>query len=343
MKYSFKNDYSEGAHPRILEAIVSTNLIQQDGYGEDLYCQEARALILKSMASTSADIHFVSGGTQANLIVISTILRPHESVIAVETGHINVHETGAIEATGHKVCVAPSADGKLTPDLIRSVVNGHPDEHMVKPKLAYISNATEIGTIYTKEDLLALRETCNELGLYLFMDGARLGSALCSRATNLQMSDLKDLVDVFYIGGTKNGALLGEAIVINNPALQADFRYMMKQRGALLAKGRLLGIQFRELFKDDLLFDLAKHANKMAFKISDRMAELGYNFLGTPQANLFFPILPNTMIEKLHEKYGFYANEIIDADHTAVRIVTSWATPEAVVNAFIQDIETLTL
>ncbi|HEY4540235.1 MAG TPA: aminotransferase class I/II-fold pyridoxal phosphate-dependent enzyme, partial [Faecalibacter sp.] len=239
-KYSFKNDYSEGAHPAILQRLMETNLQQTIGYGEDEFCDEARAWIKTYLQKDSA-IHFVSGGTQANLIVISSMLKPHESVIAVESGHIAVHETGAIEATGHKVNTVPTIDGKMTIDEIQNVLNLHTDEHMVKPKMVYISNSTEVGSVYTKAELTAIYDFCQANQLYLFVDGARLGSALTSSKSDLTLEDFANLTDVFYIGGTKNGALIGEAIIINTPQLNEDFRYHIKQKGGMLAKGRLIG------------------------------------------------------------------------------------------------------
>jgi len=340
-KYSFVNDYSEGAHPNIIKALEKTNLLQQSGYSEDSYTKDAIKLIKKRMNSDNSHIHIVSGGTQANLIVISSILKPHEAVISAATGHINVHEAGAIEATGHKVCTVNTEDGKLTPEQIQGVLDVHEDEHMVKPKLVYISNSTEIGTVYSKKELDTLHDFCKAKNLYLYMDGARLGAALESPKSDLEIEDLPKLTDVFYIGGTKNGALLGEAIVINNDLLKEDFRFHIKQKGAMLAKGRVLGIQFLELFKDDLFFEIGKHSNAMAFKISNSLKEMGYDFLGEPSSNQIFPILPNKLIEALLDKYTFYRWSKIDKNNSSVRLVTSWATDEIVVDSFIEDIKEL--
>ncbi|MBM7615629.1 threonine aldolase family protein [Alkaliphilus hydrothermalis] len=339
--YSFKNDYSEGAHPNILQALVDTNLQQQAGYGEDEYCQQAIEILREKLQNPKADIHFVSGGTQANLIVISSVLRPYESVISANTGHINVHETGAIEATGHKVNSVDTEDGKLTPEDIKPILEFHADEHMVKPRMVYISNTTEIGTIYKKKELETLHTFCKANGLYLFLDGARLGSALCSSENDLSLSDLSHLVDAFYIGGTKNGAFIGEAIVINNDELKREFRFNMKQKGALLAKGRLLGIQFRELFKDDLFFQLGNHANQMASKLSENIEALGHGFLTKSTSNQIFPILPNETIEKLSKKYAFYIWSKVDSEKSVIRLVTSWATKEEAVNQFIEDLRNI--
>lgn len=337
--YSFKNDYSEGCHPSILEALARTNNLQEAGYGEDEYSQEARRLIREKIGNADADVHFVSGGTQANLIVIASLLKPFESVIAADTGHINVHEAGAIEATGHKVEVARTNDGKLTPEHVRVILDEHGDHHMTRPKMVYISNSTEIGTLYTKQELEELSAFCKSKGLYLFLDGARLGSALCAEGNDLTLADTAKLTDVFYIGGTKNGALLGEAIVIGNQASRQDFLFHIKQRGALLAKGRLIGIQFAELFCENLFFDLAKHANAMAAKITEALKVEGYDFLTESTSNQIFPILPNTLIEKLNHDYGFYVWKKIDEKNSAIRLVTSWATDEEMVERFIEDVK----
>ncbi|WP_158825016.1 threonine aldolase family protein [Mucilaginibacter lacusdianchii] len=341
MKYSFKNDYSEGAHPAILQALVDNNLKQQPGYGDDEYTQEAVALIRKKIGNPAANVHLVSGGTQANLIVIASILRPHESVIAASTGHINVHETGAIEATGHRIEAVPTTDGKLKPEHIWGVLSKFEEVHMTRPRLVYISNSTEIGTIYTRQELVDLSNCCRENGLYLFLDGARLASALCAEGSDMTLTDLGTYTDVFYIGGTKNGTLLGEAIVINNPALQTDFRYHLKQRGALLAKGRILGIQFAELFRGDLFFEMARHANQLAARLSDAFVRLGFPLLTVSTTNQIFPILTQTVIQQLLEQFEFYQWQKIDEYHAAIRLVTSWSTPDEAVDKFIETLETI--
>ncbi|MGL5616690.1 MAG: threonine aldolase family protein [Sarcina sp.] len=342
IKYSFKNDYSEGAHPNILNSLIESNLEQNPGYGYDKYCFEAKKLIIEQLHNEAVDIHFVPGGTQANLIVISSILRPFESVIATNTGHINVHETGAIEATGHKVSAGKyRADGKLLVSDIEEVLSEHCDEHMVKPKMVYISNSTEVGTIYKKAELKEIYDFCKKNNLYLFLDGARLGSALTSKENDLTLEDLTKLTDVFYIGGTKNGALIGEAIIINNDNLKQDFRYMIKQRGALLAKGKLLGIQFIELFKENLFFDLAKHSNVMAEKLHTGLKELGISFLNNSSTNQIFPIIPNTLMDDLNKIYDFtyWAKE--SEDKSIIRLCTSWATDENAIDEFLKDVQAL--
>jgi threonine aldolase len=337
--YSFKNDYSEGAHPRILNALMESNFVQVDGYGEDCYTRKAVELLKERMERSDVDIHLLSGGTQTNLTALAAFLRPHEAAMAASTGHILGHETGAIEATGHKIISIEAEDGKLTPSHLEAVLDAHPDEHMVKPKLVYISNSTEIGSIYKKNELVQLREFCEKNNLILFMDGARLGSALCSTENDLKLSDLPTLVDAFYIGGTKNGALIGEALVICRDSLKEDFRYHLKQRGALLAKGRLLGIQFLELFRDNLFFDLAIHANKMAELLRVEISNANIKFLTQSPSNQIFPILPNAVITELQNKYSFHIWEKVDSDHAAIRLVTSWATKEAMVLAFIADLK----
>ena len=333
--YSFLCDYSEGAHPRILDALIRTNLEQSDGYGLDDHCRNAASFIKTRIGREDVDVHFLVGGTQTNFTAISAFLRAHEAVISAKTGHIYVHETGAVEATGHKVVIEETADGKLTPEAIQAQLLYHEDEHMVKPKLVYISNSTEIGSIYHKSELVRLSEICRKNNLILFMDGARLGSALSSDENDLTLSDIAALTDAFYIGGTKNGALFGEALVICKEELKEDFRYHIKQKGGLLAKGRLLGIQFEELFRDNLYFELADHANQMAAILTKNFAELGYSFLTSSSSNQIFPILPNKLIRKLEEDYSFYLWRKTDEDRSAIRLVTSWATEESDINAFV--------
>lgn len=339
MMYSFKNDYSESAHPRILEALARINSLQFDGYGQDEICEKAKLSIKKHCHCLDADVHFMVGGTQANLTVISAALRPYEAVIACDSGHINVHETGSIESTGHKVLTAQNADGKLTPELIRQVLDQHNDEHMVKPAMVYLSNSTEIGTIYSKQELIEIHDLCQEHNLLLFLDGARLGSALACKDNDLTLADIASLCDVFYIGGTKNGALFGEAVIISNEHLKTCFRYSMKQKGGLLAKGFLLGLQFEELFKDDLFFELARHANECAQRLHEAFEKHGFAFYGTSSTNQVFPILPNSMLSKIANKYAYQIQEVIDQEQTCVRFVTSWNTPNLIIDEFSEDLE----
>jgi len=337
--YSFKNDYSEGCHPRILAAMTACNLEQNDGYGLDTHSENAKRLIKAKIKDESVDVHLMVGGTQTNLTAIAAFLRPYQAAISVHTGHIYVHETGSVEATGHKVIVVHSDDGKLTPEMIQSVVDEHTDEHMVQPKLVYISNPTEIGTIYSKSEMEALQACCKKNGLIFYMDGARLGSALRSKANDLDISDLPKLTDAFYIGATKNGGIMGEALVICNPALKEDFRYMIKQRGGMFAKGHIIGMQFEELFRDDLYFELADHANAMAQIIKDGLAEVGCPLLIDSPTNQIFPIFPNEVLAQLEKNYIFTPNGKPDADHSCVRIVTSWASVEEEVRKFVSDLK----
>lgn len=340
--YSFKNDYSEGAHPRIIETLLRTNLEQCEGYGKDTYCEEAEKLIKNKINNDYVNIHFISGGTQTNLIAISAFLRPHEGVISANTGHIFVNEAGSIEATGHKVIPVDVVDGKLRREDILSVLSKFTNEHVVKPKLVYISNSTEIGTIYKQSELEELSKVCRENKLLLFMDGARLGSALSCRENDLTLENISKLTDAFYIGGTKNGALLGEALVICNKDLKEDFRYHLKQKGAMLAKGRLLGIQFIELFKDNLFFEIGKHENDMADLLRDGISNLGYEFLVDSPSNQIFPIFDNYIIRELEKSYGFNIWEKINKEKTSIRLVTSFATKKETCLEFIKALSELT-
>lgn len=337
--YSFRNDYSEGAHPKVLAALTETNLTQTVGYGLDPFCAAAADTIRRLCGAPGADVHFLVGGTQVNLVVIAAHLQPYEAVIAAHTGHVNVHETGAIEATGHKVCTAYAPDGKLTPALVESVLAQHNGtEHMVAPRLIYISDTTEIGTVYTKAELTALRRCCDDHGLFLYLDGARLGSALTAEGNDLTLPDLAALTDAFTIGGTKNGALLGEALILPRP--HDHFRWYMKQRGAVLAKGRLLGLQFQALLTDGLYFDLARHANTLAIRLRDGMAALGIPFPVSSPSNQQFPVLGNEVVAALEERgYEFETDHPVDEKRTCVRFVTSWATPESAVEELLADLE----
>lgn len=338
-KYSFLDDYSEGCHPSILEALGNTNMVQQTAYGNDEYSAKAKELIRGHLGSEDMPIYFVAGGTLANLIIIGSALRPHESIISVASGHIELRETGAVEATGHKILTVPPVDGKLTVEALESVLanNAH-FPHMTRPRMVYISNATETGTVYTKAELQELSKTCKANSLLLLVDGARLATALTANANDMTLKDISDFADIFWVGGTKVGALFGEAIVIPNEKLAIDFDFHIKQRGALLAKGRLLGLQFSELFKDNLLFELATFANKLAQEISDAIIGNGYRLASKTESNQIFPILPNTLIERLQEDFEFYVWEKFDDEHSVVRLVTSWATSEKEVKVLIEQI-----
>ena len=339
--YSFKNDYSEVAHPAILKAMAESNYEQEEGYGYDSYTQEAIRLLKEQIQNPAVDIHLLTGGTQTNLTAISAFLKPHHAVIAPHTGHIYVNEAGAIEATGHKVITVPGEDGKLKPNQVEAVLAKHADEHTVMPKLVYISNPTELGTIYTKKELQALKTVCEQNQLYLYVDGARLGSALMSSNNDMTLAEFAVYPDAFYIGGTKNGAMMGEALVIQREELKEDFRYLMKQKGAMLAKSRILGIQFLELFKGHLYWDLADHANHMAMKLQEGLKRNGISFLAETSTNQLFPILPDSVILELKENYSFYVWEQVDEESSAIRLITSWATRELMVDAFIEDVKCL--
>lgn len=338
-RYRFMDDYSEGCHPDILNELNRVNLRQSTGYSEDEISQKAKNLIRAEIRDPNAGVFFVSGGTQANLIVISAMLKPHEAVISANTGHILIHEAGAIEATGHKIISMPSKNGRLTTDLTYKALKSHDHfPHTVKPKLVYISNATETGTVYRKKELEDLSEFCRNNDLKLFMDGARLGTALASSYSDLTMRDIYNLTDAFYIGGTKNGALIGEAIVTKDKILCSELPVIMKQRGALLAKGRLLGIQFHELFKEDLFFKLPEHANKMAAKISSAMRERHYKLISDTESNMIFAELPDSKIRELKENFEFYVWEPAGNKSSIVRIVTSWASDKEYVDKFISQL-----
>ena len=341
----FNCDYSEGAHPVILEKLAQTNLEQTAGYGQDPYCRQAAELIKSLCQTPQAEVHFLCGGTQTNLTVIPAMLRPYQCVIAPDSGHINVHEAGAIEATGHRVLTVPEQNGKLTAEQITHVCQAHwqddNPEFAPQPKLVYLSFPTEYGTLYTKKELSDIRRACDENNLYLFIDGARLGYGLAAEGNDVTLPDLAACCDAFYIGSTKQGALLGEAVVIVNPKIQKDFRYFMKQRGGILAKGRLLGIQFLGLFENGLYLKLAAHANKMAALIRDACLKAGWKMWYQSPTNQQFPVVPDSTLKELEQEYTFAHFKRLDHNHSAIRICTSWATREADVRQLIEDIERL--
>lgn len=335
---SFRNDYSEGAHPLVMQALCDTNLEATPGYGRDVYCEAAAQAVRTRFACPQADVHFLVGGTITNLTAISAFLRPWEAVVTIDTAHICVHESGSIEACGHRICSVPGENGKLTAAQLREVVETHKggdDGHMVVPKLVYLSDATELGTVYTKSELTELHSVCQELGLYLYLDGARMGAALVSRENDLYPEDFAKLCDAFYIGGTKNGLLFGEALVIVNDAFKPHFRNCIKQHGAMLAKGRLLGLQFSAFFKDDLWLDMARHAARAAEKIAAAMVQKGYAFYAAPSTNQLFPILPAHKLAALQQNFDFELTARLPDDRWAVRFVTSWATTDEAVDALI--------
>lgn len=338
--YSFLNDYSEGAHPQVLQALNETNGLQTVGYGMDEYCQKAKQAIYKRIDNQNVDIHFLVGGTQTNLTLISHALKDYQAVIACDEGHIHVHETGAVESTGHKVLTQPHVHGKVTIEMIQKILDVHGDEHMVQPKMVYISQTTELGTYYTKKELKELYAYTHQQGLYLFLDGARLGSALV-QSDAPSMADIARNTDAFYIGGTKMGALFGEALVIMNNELKEGFRYALKQKGAMLAKGRLLGVQFYALLKDSLYEDIGKHENRMAEIIRDAFVKKGLTLYEPSTTNQIFIDLSNDMIQKIEQQYFVTHIKKIDEKTKRIRIVTSWATPQKIVEEFSQMIATL--
>ena len=333
----FECDYGEGAAPAVLELMQKTNFDQTPGYGEDSYCAAAADKIRALCDAPDAAVHFFVGATQANLTVIDAALKPWQGVLCADSGHIHVHETGAVEATGHKCLALPNKNGKITARQIRHAVEEHranaSHEHEVQPGMVYISNPTEVGTLYTKAELTDISAACYELGLYLFVDGARMAYGLMSEANDLTLQDYAALCDVFYLGGTKCGALFGEAVVITNDTLKEDFRYAIKQHGGMLAKGRLLGVQFLTILKDNLYFDIARHANEMAFRLRDGFLALGYQFPVPSPSNQQFPVMKVRTAENLAAMgFEFQVERPIDEEHTMYRFVTSWATPESAVD-----------
>lgn len=341
----FECDYLEGAHPKIIEALTKTNLEQTPGYGMDKHCENARSLIRQACNAPTADVHFLVGGTQTNAVVISSILRPHQGVICADTGHINVHETGAIEAVGHKVLPLKSTDGKLSASQIEALIQAHfndaDHEHIVQPGMVYLSQPTENGTLYTKEELTKISLTCRAHSLPLYVDGARLGYGLASPANDISLPDLASLCDAFYIGGTKVGALLGEAVVLLNPALKQDFRYLIKQKGGMLAKGRLLGIQFETLFTDALYFEISKHAVSLALTLKEAFVKKGILLQYDSFTNQQFPILEQDKIRILEKNYAFSLWSPLDGTRSALRFCTSWATSKEHVEKLCRDIQML--
>jgi len=341
----FECDYTEGAHQNIINKLIETNFEQTAGYGNDPYCDSAKEKIKKACNRPDADVHFLVGGTQANLTVIASILKHHQGVISAHTGHIYEHETGAIEATGHRIITTGNDDGKLTAQQIIDIYDSHMNnsirEFYVQPGMVYISHPTENGTMYTKQELTDIYAACKERDLPLFVDGARLGYALMSPKSDMTLEDVANNCDVFYIGGTKVGALFGEAVVITNEAVKKDFRYHVKQRGGLLAKGRLLGIQFDVLFEDDLYFEVSKHAATLAMDIKNAFTEKGIPFRYDSDSNQQFPILTKEQYETLTKKYSVSYNGELPDGRVVVRFCTSWATKAEDVAALIEDIKAL--
>ncbi len=338
----FECDYACGAAERVLKALVETNHEQHSGYSEDERCDAARKMILEQCECDTAQVHFVVGGTQANLLVIAAALKPYEGVLCADTGHINVHETGAVEATGHKVLGLPNTDGKIQASQVREAMEKHladaSFEHIARPGMVYVSHPTELGTLYTKQELEELSKVCREYGLPLFLDGARLGYGLAAMP-DVDLPFLARVCDAFYIGGTKCGLMFGEAIVLVNPALQPCFRYHIKQRGAMLAKGRMLGVQFEALMQPGQYQADGARANALAQRIKQKFVEHGCGLFSDTIANQVFPILPDAVCEKLGQTYRFSVWEKVDETHTAVRFCTNVTTDVSEVEALLGDID----
>ena len=341
----FNSDYLEGAHSAIMERMMETNMMQTVGYSCDEICDSARAKVRAACNAPEADVHFLVGGTQTNTTVIAALLRPWQGVVSAVSGHINCHETGAIESTGHKVIALPTPDGKLTAKQVKDYVewqkNDESEEHIVQPGMGYISHPTETGMLYSKAELTEIFHTCREYGLPLYIDGARLGYGLTADGTDLTLPEIAQLCDVFYIGGTKVGALFGEAVVIMNEKYKKDFRFMIKQRGGMLAKGRLLGIQFDTLFTDDLYTKIARNANDMAYQIRDIFVSNGYPLLFDSPTNQQYPIISDEELAILGKNFGYEYWERVDETHSGVRFCGSWATTQEQVDALREAVNAL--
>lgn len=327
---SFENDYTTGAHPQILQRLSETNFQAAPGYGMDPYCESAREKIRNACGCPGAQVFFLVGGTQTNAVVISSMLKGHEGVVAAETGHINVHEAGAIECTGHKVLALPEHSGKIDPgeleELLRKFYQDESYEHMVFPGMVYVSHPTEYGTLYQKKELARIGEICRKYRMPLFLDGARLGYGLMSKESDMTLQDIAAICDVFYIGGTKVGALCGEAVVFPNQNAPRHFLTAVKQHGALLAKGRLLGIQFDALFTDDLYLEIGRHGIEMAERLKTLLKEKGCPFYLESPTNQQFLILKDSQAEELKKHVSFSVWEKLEEGHTVIRLVTSWST-----------------
>jgi len=341
----FNSDYLEGAHSAIMERMMETNMMQTVGYSCDEICDSARAKVRAACNAPEADVHFLVGGTQTNTTVIAALLRPWQGVVSAVSGHINCHETGAIESTGHKVIALPTPDGKLTAKQVKDYVewqkNDESEEHIVQPGMVYISYPTETGMLYSKAELTEIFNTCREYGLPLYIDGARLGYGLTADGNDLTLPEIARLCDVFYIGGTKVGALFGEAVVIMNEKYKKDFRFMIKQRGGMLAKGRLLGIQFDTLFTDDLYTKIARNANDMAYQIRDIFVSNGYPLLFDSPTNQQYPIISDEELAILGKDFGYEYWERVDETHSGVRFCGSWATTQEQVDALREAVNAL--
>lgn len=341
----FECDYTEGAHPRILDALVKTNREQTPGYGEDEYCSTAEKIIRIACGREDMDVHFLMGGTQANATVTDALLKPYQGVICADSAHIANHETGAVEATGHKVLTVPTEEGKLTAAQVRELYSAHwndsTHEHMVQPGMVYISQPTETGLLYTKRELTELKRVCEGFHIPLYVDGARLGYALGAAQNDVFMADLASLCDVFYIGGTKCGAMFGEAVCICTDRFKEDFRYNIKRHGGMLAKGRFLGIQFDTLLREGLYIEICKKAVDQAMRIKQAFLDGGCQFRYDSFTNQQFPILNSIIYKELSKSYTFSLWEKLEGDKTVVRFVTSWATKDDNVDALTADVRRL--
>lgn len=340
----FRSDYSQGAHPKIMDALMRTNLEHTDGYAMDPHSEHAAQMIKDLIGRQDCEVYMMVGGTPTNIITIASALKPWEAVVAPRTGHIYIHECGGVEASGHRVLAVDGIDGKLTPELIDRAWLEYEDDHTVIPKMAYISHTTESGTVYTKAELEALRQCCDAHDMYLYMDGARLGAALTCQDTDLTIQDIARLTDAFYIGGTKNGLLMGEAVVVFDDNINDHYRWMIKQNCGMLAKGRLIGVQFEALLEggeDSLFYEIGAKENRLAKKLREGIAAAGYQFDGTSTTNQIFPIFPTEMVRKLEEDFFFYDWAPYGDSHRVVRLVTSWGTTEEDVDAFINALNNL--
>lgn len=341
----FNNDYNRGAHPQILKALLETNTESYGGYSKDPWCEKARTAIRKHLGDTDADIHFMIGGTQVNAIMLGAALRPYQSIICATNGHINRHEAGAIEHTGHKIVALPGINGKLTASAIAAEAQNYQDsgcaEYLTEPKLVFLSSPSEYGTTYTKAELEEIRSVCDRYHLYLYLDGARLGYWLSSADCDVTLADLARLTDAFYIGGTKCGCLMGEALVIVNKELRRGFWTCTKQSGGVLAKGWLLGLQFFTLFQDDLYFSITRKADELASQIETAFVQAGIPVYTPNTTNQKFVILTNTQAELLGRSYIFEFDHCEDDDHICVRFCTSWSTESTDVEKLVQDISKL--
>lgn len=338
----WNNDYNHGAHPSVLEAFTKYNDESYGGYGLDPWCEKAGEIISSHLGNTSGDIHFLIGGTQVNFVVIKAALRSYQSVICPDSGHINVHETGAVENTGHKIQTAPHSDGIITADQIRDIAGEYRDsdvkEHITKPGLVFISFPTEYGTVYSKKELMDIRRVCDEYGLYLHVDGARMAYGLAAQGNDVTLADIAEVADVFYIGGTKCGAMFGEAVVINHPDIKTHFRSFMKQNGAMLAKGWTIGLQFYTLFCDDTYLEIGRQAVKMAIDIKDAFVKKGIDLYCDSNTNQQFVILDERQMAQISKNHIFEYIARMDEDRHCVRFCTSWSTRSADVDVLVRDI-----